>query len=587
MPRFGAACVMCVLLLRCCAGSAAHAAPESTDRAMSAGGHSKGPRYSFGVRLEPASRSFRVNERIELTIEDSRPLDELLLQVYADVGAARPAVTMVRGSCMPICDVRFEAPAAILVRPTLPLPAGARLQIDLSLVGTWPAIPCEQTGVAAGAITNLAALKGVSHPDGYGLLAEGQGIVVLANFYAVLGRRHGAIWERISASAVGDLGSDEVATYHAVVDAPAHYRVVTNGDLVSQRSLPSTPSSDPRQLTEWIAPWARDLVVVASERLQKLQEQVRGVTVESYFLPEDRRAAEHVLHVACAALAFFERRFGPYPYKRLSVVEAALVGGAGGVEFSGMALIASSLYGSGQGSACAQDPSDGLGVWGRMLSRAGLSLGPQWSSMREFVTAHEVAHQWWHVLVGTDSREHPFADESLTQWSSLLYWEDRYGLERAQQQAMQQVELMYWLMRLAGESDSPVDRPVTAFASDLAYAGIVYAKGVGLYRQLRALLGDEPFFRGLRAYAAEYRFRNAPSDALFEQWTHGDKERAVRALVDRWLHQRRADDDLAMPNLAGLLPVMQGGQRTKETPAFERAVRELLGSGTPAKGGLR
>ena len=42
-------------------------------------------------------------------------------------------------------------------------------------------------------------------------------------------------------------------------------------------------------------------------------------------------------------------------------------------------------------------------------------MGGMTDGMLEFVVAHEVAHQWWHGLVGSDSRDHPYVDEALAQ----------------------------------------------------------------------------------------------------------------------------------------------------------------------------
>jgi hypothetical protein len=37
--------------------------------------------------------------------------------------------------------------------------------------------------------------------------------------------------------------------------------------------------------------------------------------------------------------------------------------------------------------------------------------------------AHEVGHQWWYDLVGSDSNNDPWLDECLTEWSANFYLE--------------------------------------------------------------------------------------------------------------------------------------------------------------------
>jgi aminopeptidase N len=180
--------------------------------------------------------------------------------------------------------------------------------------------------------------------------------------------------------------------------------------------------------------------------------------------------------------------------------------------------------------------------------------------MREFVVAHEVAHQWWHGLVGSDSRLHPFVDESLAQYSAVLYFEDRYGAARGRASGDRNVRANYQMMRLLGESDGPVDRPV-AGSSPISYAGLVYGKGPYYYGALRKQLGSARFFEVLRQYAADHRFGFAGPDdfTALAASRAGSGAAAVHALARRWLHEARGDEDLGKADLAGLLGGLLGG----------------------------
>jgi aminopeptidase N len=192
----------------------------------------------------------------------------------------------------------------------------------------------------------------------------------------------------------------------------------------------------------------------------------------------------------------------------------------------------------------------------------------------EFVTAHEVAHQWWHGVVGSDSRRHPFQDECLAQYSAMLYIAERYGAERARREADQQVAAGYHMMRLMGREDAPVDRPASAFGDMLTYGGVVYGKGPFMYPALREELGDRAFFAALRGYVHENRFGTAPPRSLFHRMARGRHAQAVRAIVQRWLDEAHGDDDLGQPDLAGMLG-QSGGGNGEAT----QMLRQLLGGG--------
>jgi hypothetical protein len=297
---------------------------------------------------------------------------------------------------------------------------------------------------------------------------------------------------------------------------------------------------------------------------------VGDVTVRSYALSAERAEGEKALDVAAWALADFEKRFGPYPYADFDVAESAIVGGAGGVEFSGLVTAASMLYRP-------PDSGPGGGEIGELLKMAGMSgaLSGMTGSMLEFCVAHEVAHQWWHGLVGSDSRAHPFADEGLAQYSAVLYLEDRYGKERARRDGDMNAKMGYQTMRLMGTPDAPVDRPVEAFGSSLAYGGLIYGKGPYFYAALRRAMGDEAFFAAVREYVARYRFRQAPGRGLVDLAAAGPDEAKVQALAAHWLDESHGDEDLGTLDLGELVGSVLGGGGGKEM----QDLMKILGGG--------
>jgi hypothetical protein len=304
-----------------------------------------------------------------------------------------------------------------------------------------------------------------------------------------------------------------------------------------------------------VAAAIRDFALLFGEALQMSTRDVRGVHVRSYALSTDQVAGAKVLDVAGHALDVFERRFGPYPYTDLSVCEEAIVGGAGGVEFSGLVTAASMFYRPAAPSA--GGGSSGLAGLLSQLGGSGL-LGGMTDGMLEFVVAHEVAHQWWHGLVGSDSRDHPYVDEALAQYSAMLYLADRYGVPRAEKDGNQNVKMNYQTMRMLGKSDQPADRPVASFDSAPQYAGVIYGKAPYFYKAVREAIGDEAFFGALRAYVTQYRFREAPGHGLPDLFAAGGRGVKVKPLEQRWLEEMHGDEDLGKLDLSGLMSGMGG-----------------------------
>jgi hypothetical protein len=514
--------------------------------------------YDLDLKLDADNRRFALREVVYLTNEGPGPRDEWVFRLYSNIGkTVRPLpnpVLFKDGGCVDSeCSVATEGAGVISVRPRTAVPSGGRIKVRFEFSGELERIDASRTDLLSQSIEGLAALDGGSAGGNYGLLAEGNGTFSLANFYAVLARRNGTRWDRTVPVPIGDLGSDDLCNVHAALDVPASLHIAHNGVLLQQEVDPRTF----RRRVEIGAAMVRDFVVLAGSELTASSTTVSGVNVTSHYRSDDRIGGLQVLAVAARALSQFAQRFGPYPYVRLDLVEAPLVGGAGGVEFSGLATVASMFY--------AADSSNGLAAL--------LPTG----SMREFVTAHEVAHQWWHVLVGSDSRVSPFADESLTQYSAMLYFEDRYGKDRAHQEGEMNAKMTYQMMRLLGRADGRVDGPVSSF-SPLSYAGLVYGKGPYFYDAVRKRIGDAAFFQALRTYVARHQFRLAPSTALVELLASGSRQQEVRALATRWLREAHGDQDLgslALPGMAGLLGA-QG--KTPDVSQLMEQIMKQLGS---------
>lgn len=518
------------------------------------------PLYELSVDLAADLRSFTLEETAWITNRAGRPLGELVFRVFANAvvpDGEAPRVELLSGECLDgvRCTVTASSPSAIVVRPAQPLTVGGRLRVRMQLRGRLQEIAPERNAMMAQGLESLATLGGHGHGD-YGLLAHSDGVASMSYFFPVLARMRGGRWEERDASTMGDLGNDELAHVKARIRAPDGARIVTSGMVAS--GVVSGPGSGRAEHVA-VAGFVRDFAMVVSPRLLTRERRVGDVVVRSSFVDGDAQAGARVLDVAAAALRIFTARFGPYPYTELDVVEAPLVGGAGGVEYSGLVTVAMMFYRPAQ----AAGPLAALG--------GGMDLDAHRRAALELVTAHEVAHQWWHGLVGSDSRRHPYQDECLAQWSALFYLEERHGEERARQEADRQVAASYHMMRMMGRADGAVDRPVAAFGDSLSYAGLVYGKGPFVYRALRAQLGDRAFFSALSGYVREHRFRTAPPRALFDRMARGRHRDAVRAIERRWLDEAHGDADLGQPDLGRMLG---GGS----SPELNEALRRVLGS---------
>ena len=217
----------------------------------------------------------------------------------------------------------------------------------------------------------------------------------------------------------------------------ARLRVVSTGDrtAISANGLDMT----------FTAVNVRDIAVAAAADYRTAQVLVGDTVVRVAARPGFPAAA--AMRAARAAVAKLEARLGPYPYRVLQIVQTA---GGYGMEGPGVAWIPT-----------------GVGT----------------ASLAYLVT-HEVAHQWFYGLVGSDQAREPFADEAPADFVTR----DILGMRRASRCAA-----------------ADLDRTIYRY-SNACYYEIVYIQGGNLLAAARTKMGSAAFWAAIRGYLADNRW---------------------------------------------------------------------------------
>ena len=122
----------------------------------------------------------------------------------------------------------------------------------------------------------------------------------------------------------------------------------------------------------------------------------RGARSVHIIIRDMKRRALAILNAAVRAVGLFEAKFGAYPYGSLSIVQADLNDGQ---EYDGLVFLATKFYNEYDGSA-----------------RSNLVA----------IGVHEIAHQWWFGLVGSDQAMEPWLDEAMAVYSEALFYKYIY-----------------------------------------------------------------------------------------------------------------------------------------------------------------
>ncbi|MBI2901468.1 MAG: hypothetical protein HYY17_14885 [Planctomycetes bacterium] len=503
------------------------------------------PLYDIRQAVDDVTGTFSARMTLRYANLTGRPIEKLPLLLHpndaADLGSAQPGAGAMAVSSVETLEgpaSRWEAarPGMVLVGFGKPVAPGERVTLAVRYSGRFRVLQANANDPYAQGMASLGSLGSVGVAD-YGLLAKGDGLLTMASAYPMAAPYRDGEFDTGLPARVGDLAYNGVAIFRVRTAVPAGLSIVTN--LVD-----GAPADGPEgtRVTESAGALVRDLVLVAGRDLERASRTVGETRVTSVFRKRDARGGKAALDAATSALASFEKRFGPYPYTELDVVEASLVGGAGGVEFCSMVLIAGMLYRPPEEST--SPLATLLKMWGglaKLLGPSGDSDKPAVSldPALEFTVAHEVAHQYFAGIVGGDSRRGPALDEPLAQYAAGLAMEDRHGAAAARALMDMNVKLNYALYRLLDGPDRPVLRDAATFRSPIEYAGLVYGKAPYAYVELRKSLGDGRLHGAIREAVARFRFRLVSP----REWTEAI---GAKAVFRRWFEETHGDEDLGV-----------------------------------------
>ncbi len=122
-----------------------------------------------------------------------------------------------------------------------------------------------------------------------------------------------------------------------------------------------------------------------------------------------------------------------------------------------------------------------------------------------FVTAHEVAHQWWaHQVCAAKVEGSIFIIESLTQYTALMVMKKHYGEEKMRK-FLARESFSYLSSRNSGTHR---EKPLFRVNSD--EPGVYYRKGAVVMYALQHYIGEKKMNRVIQGFNEKYAFQDAP-----------------------------------------------------------------------------
>ena len=231
---------------------------------------------------------------------------------------------------------------------------------------------------------------------------------------------------------------------------------------------------------------ARTFVLSASDQFKVDTSAVGSIKIYSYYFAGDENASKGVVWMATQSLALYQAKFAPYPHQSLSIVETYVPDGQ---EYDGLVFLGNNFYSDYNGTA----KSDLI------------TIG-----------THEIAHQWWFGLVGSDQALEPWLDEAMAVYSEDIFYQYNYP----------NFGNWWWNFRVNYFGPQGyVDSSVYDFGTFRSYVNAVYLNGANFLDDLRTRIGDEAFFAFLKDYASQFSYGHATGPGFFAVLRrHTDKD---------------------------------------------------------------
>ncbi len=282
---------------------------------------------------------------------------------------------------------------------------------------------------------------------------------------------------------------NDKCTSETIITVPSGFAVISNGRLVSK-------AEDAGRVTfHWKddVPHSSYLTSFVAGRFSEAREDSEGVPLYYYF-PETRRDdVQRYFGETPRMIKVFNEITGvkyPYPKYAQTTVEDFIFGG---MENANATTLTTTRFHD------ARSDEDFQAAYGSP-NRNAVNL-----------VAHELAHQWFGDLVTCSDWSHAWLNEGFADYMQVLYIERTRGVDAARWDMVTKVQ------DAIEEDESDYRRPIVEknyVYPDDVFDATTYEKGAWMIHQLRYLMGDAAFFRGIHEYLTRFSHRNADTHDL-------------------------------------------------------------------------
>lgn len=284
----------------------------------------------------------------------------------------------------------------------------------------------------------------------------------------------------------------DFGTYDVKLTVPNTYVVAATGVLTSATEAPGGT----RTFT-YRAEDVHDFVWMADPYMETLVGKAKvgedTVEVRVVHRPEQVDFAHRHLEAAIGAIERFSAWFVPYPWPIMTVLDPPMdaSAGAGGMEYPTLVTTAGDS----------------------VFSRPGVRLP-------EFVTVHEVGHNWFQGILASNEPLEPWLDEGVNEWADARVMNDLYGPRTSGMDWMGWQADISAIRRAAASDPGSVPTPIAtaafAFPDFSSYGEASYTSTMRALRTLEETVGSTKFAAAMKTYATTFAFKHPTGRDLFD-----------------------------------------------------------------------
>jgi aminopeptidase N len=164
-----------------------------------------------------------------------------------------------------------------------------------------------------------------------------------------------------------------------------------------------------------------------------------------------------------------------------------------------------------------------------------LAPGSITNQVNQRLLADQLARQWWGVLVSVTSRNHLWITNGASRYAQILY------LEHANGPGATDSDIHNDYVEALTVTDPPMLQAARLDDYSPEFWALTAAKGAAVFNMLRGVVGDQAFFKGMKAFLDQYGWKSVSSQD-FEKSMEQASGQDLRSFFIQWLESSGAPE---------------------------------------------